>query len=913
MNHSRIRLLGVAVLCASLLAWTDGRSLAQDLPILADDSVYAKKLLDKGFYELAIEVLRKLEAAPDATPQKKQEIGMLMVGAYRALAGRAADLPTREKYIQLANEKVELMAKQFGATPPAEFRYEQAVLLQTQGRSLTKAVKEENNPENKKKLVARAIQVFDQSLALFQGIATEGKAKLAELQKDPEKNAEAIKPVNEITVKAEMQITWIPYYKAMVYEPGQAECKAELAKAVELFGKYIDDHGGDMSLLNALYGKGLCEQLLDKNQDALKSFNEVVEKAEPVEIPEVQGLRAQSAIKWAEVSMTLGNFTDALQAMDKMLKENTAVQKDPRLAAQGMITKAKVLGAKGNALKAKDAEEAKKVYTEAIDLLQQVVQKYPDFAPDVSVQIGIISKASGLDIKLSPEVKLQMVYEVLAARKYDEGIKILREIVDDVKGGVLPATAFKAHTTMAKALSAKGDYANAIKEFDAILRIYGKTQPKDDLAAVEADRAWTIGRSADMRPDDAALQKLYTDSLQQMVDKYPDRPEGQTARYYLAQNLVKAAERTKKPEAYAAAAKAFAVVGTDSKFYGKSRYLEGLSFYNASKLYKAAGKKDEAQQNLKMAEDKLKAIIDNLLSTGSGEDWHMDAIALLAEIYNDLGQFDKANEVVDQVIKRFPEIAAKSARINQIRLNAYIKAGKLPDAVAVVDKLAASPDSEPLVLLQGYMKLADAYQKQGLQLMKEGKTPEADKAFGTTSDLLTKALPYAPKDDMRVLSWLVKTSYDVKSYDTCTGFIDLIEAAYKEAGKAPDQTLWGLRIMKAKCFKAKGKWTDDGLKLLDELVKAYPKSAAIKMLQASVLMGRGEWKPALDIWDEVDAGMKEGTPEWFDAKYNRALCYFNLGDKSRALDIIKIIETLNPAMGGPEMKQKFEELKKKCK
>ena len=98
------------------------------------------------------------------------------------------------------------------------------------------------------------------------------------------------------------------------------------------------------------------------------------------------------------------------------------------------------------------------------------------------------------------------------------------------------------------------------------------------------------------------------------------------------------------------------------------------------------------------------------------------------------------------------------------------------------------------------------------------------------------------------------------------------------------------------------------MKLLDQLTQQYAQVASIKMLRASVHESKKEWDKALALWYEVVNGVKPRSPDWWEAKYHIALCYYGLGDIKQGNAIIKQLKALHPRMGDPEMKKKFEDL-----
>jgi len=906
----RCRRFAAALSLAMLLLVGARAGYAQEaLPLLDDDFAYGKKLSAAGFEDLAVEIYERLGVRPGLTPKQKQDIGNLEVDAYRTLASRAPDLATRDRYLALADQKIQSMVKELGETSlTPQFRYQQAQVLQTQGRSFAKAVKEEGNAERKKTLIAQGVKKFDECTVMLDQVAKDTKAKIEALRiKDPVGSEEAVRPLNEVVIKAELQRAWTPYYKAQLYEATQDEYKTDLSQAVDRFGKFIENYEGDMSMLMARYGRGLSYELLGRPSDAQADFGKVVELIDTAgAIPEVQPLKARCTIKWAEVSAALGQYNEALAALDRMLKDNPALQSDATLAELALLTKGKVLGTRAAKLKEEgNAAEATKLYKQAVDALREVIQKNGPSAFEASGLIAKYVRDSGMG-NLDPESRLALATAMFGEKKYKESIAELQKITAGAGEGVTPDVSFKARWMLAVALRNTGEFQQSVKEFDSILRLYG-SQPKKELAKVALEHAWTLGAYAKANPDKPELDKAYVDALKRLADQYPDTEEGVDARYYHAESL---RQRAGTAEKFEAIAKIYAEVPETSQFHGRAHYLEGLCYYNIYKVY--SGNKDaknpKAQEALKTAKEKLLAVFENLPPPKSGEDWHVEAARTLADIYMDLKQPKEALDVLDMVTKKYEELALGNPKMLATRLNVYVKMGQLQEASAVVDELAQK-NADAEVLLRGYLTVGDAYLKEGDRLIKEGKLQEGVKQHETAGGFFAKALPYVGKDDLRIFDWLASKCFLVHDYETCIKAIDSVEKFYTDGGQKADTNLWRLRILKARCYEAMSHWPPEALALLKQLEAQYPQVASIKVLRAGVHESKKERQDALKLWDEVDAGVKPGSEDWFNAKYHRAKCYYELGQKDRGNEIIDGLKVLNPDMGGPQMKAKFEALR----
>ena len=911
-NQTKRRWFATALtLSVLLLAGTRPASAQENLPLADDDLTYAGKLVARGFEDLAVELYERLAARPGLTPNEKQDLGRRMVDALRALAARTPDLADRSAYLSRADRKINELVKEFGQrvlTP--EFRYQQALVLQTEGRSLAKALKDTGDADRKKTLADQGAQKLDDCAKLLDQIASEMKAKIdAERTKDPIGYQEKVRDVEIALIKAELQRAWTAYYKADLYEVEDEQRQTNLSEGIRLFGKFVDDYPNVMAMLNARYGRGLCYKLLEKWTEALDDFGGIVKMIDEAgAIPEVQPLKARCTIEWAEISAREGKYDDAIAGLDKMLTENPALQDDPKLAELGLLTKGEVLGGKGLKLKKDgDADGASKVLLQAIAVLREVVRMGGVYSYKASELMAVYAKASGME-NLDPESRIALAEALLREGKYDDSIVEVRKVLDDVGADVSRESSFKARRLLAFALRSTRAYEDAVKEYQAVLRLY-TDQPREELAKVHLQYSLTLGMYAKASPSRDDLDKAYVSSLMEMGEKYPETSEGANARYYYGEALK---QRAGSPAKWEEAARVYAEVTPRSKYYGRARYLEGLCYYNVCKVYstKRDEKNPKAQQALKTAQEKLVDVIQNLPPPKAGEDWHVEAARTLADIHLDLGNPQEALNVLDMVAKKYPGLTVGNPKVLAIRLQIYITMGKLEEAVAIVDELAQKK-AESDVLLRGYMTLGDAYQKEGDRLKKAGKLAEGDKAHKTAAGLLKMALQYVKEDPVRMLNWLAARLFVLKDYESCIQSIDTVEKAYQDEARKADSLLWRLRVLKAKCYESMGYWPDEGLKLLEQLEKQYPEVASIKILRASVHETKKEWAEALLLWDQVEEGVKPRTPDWFDAKYHRALCHYMLGDVKRGNEIIDSLEALHPEMGGPEMKAKFKALREK--
>jgi tetratricopeptide (TPR) repeat protein len=108
----------------------------------------------------------------------------------------------------------------------------------------------------------------------------------------------------------------------------------------------------------------------------------------------------------------------------------------------------------------------------------------------------------------------------------------------------------------------------------------------------------------------------------------------------------------------------------------------------------------------------------------------------------------------------------------------------------------------------------------------------------------------------------------------------------------------------------------EALREYEFLAKTYPRDAEIQEAFARLLASRNDAassKQALERYRAIERRSPRGSPRWFRAKYAVAELQLRLGNREKAAKIITLLELLYPELGGPEMKEKFRELRRRTK
>jgi len=107
----------------------------------------------------------------------------------------------------------------------------------------------------------------------------------------------------------------------------------------------------------------------------------------------------------------------------------------------------------------------------------------------------------------------------------------------------------------------------------------------------------------------------------------------------------------------------------------------------------------------------------------------------------------------------------------------------------------------------------------------------------------------------------------------------------------------------------------ESLGWLRQMATEFPQTVDIQEEFALLLARQSDVKlrqESLERFRAIAQGVPEGSPRWFRAKYMTAWLHAQLGNSGQALDMIRVLETIHPDLGGDELRDRFLRLKKVC-
>ena len=285
-----------------------------------------------------------------------------------------------------------------------------------------------------------------------------------------------------------------------------------------------------------------------------------------------------------------------------------------------------------------------------------------------------------------------------------------------------------------------------------------------------------------------------------------------------------------------------------------------------------------------------------------------ETITLLEPVANALKSANASAEIV-------PLYAATLS----ILLRAHLAVGK-PEAAIADMKILEDVSPSKSALTQLYFELGrnlkdemDALEKKG-DMARYKKTQDAYRQFlqalaGSQAGQSYDSLEWAGESMLNLKMPAEATTVFKRVIDTYTK-----DDAFLKTENAQAKLL-RTRLKLVTALREQGQFNDardmlqpiidENPKLLDPLMEKGYLLEAVATAESS----RGAWDADLSYWKTLALRLRNAPTkreEYFESWYHAANALFHLGKKTEAVSLLKGVMTLNPSVGTPEMKAKYQ-------
>ena len=906
-----------ALLALALAGAPSGARAGED-PRTAE--TFLLQLRERGYFDVASEYIERLRSDPDIGEPLK---GLLDYHEGRALideASRTSELARRRELLDRANTRLEAFIKGRpedattleALVEIARSLYERAHLARLVGEESTDA-------ERKAAKLDEARTTFEQAAEAYSRAAerleADYKSKAGYLPKgDP--RIEARDRVRTAMLDASLKRGMALYELAQSYAADSPERAAALDKALAQFDELYKNNRTELAGLFAQMfqakcyeeqGKigeaiGLYHQLLDQPDQRLRELKRKVHYFYIVALTKRKQfpLAADEAVKWLQAY----DLRDERRSM-----EGVGVYYELARSLDAQITP--------ETPKAERDQAAKKI----AEALAQVIRTPSRFKNDALALLKKYKPNTAVEARdvarLSFDEAMTQGDEALASRDWPRAVSLLR------------------------AAAAKGDPRRDAERIDlarynlAYALFMNKQYPEAEVLAGHLARRrsqWEYAPASSTLALQAILEQYNTPPHVDRagdLDRYvalaeftaatwPEREEADDARIMLGQIHQGRGQ-------YDRAIADFDGVRERSARRLEARTRAGGAHWAKSRALARAGddKKAESDAEAAKAVAILRDALDARKAAGApaGDAGYLGNAADLGSALTDSGKVDEALAVLKPIVEgQTAKEGPAYARLVESYLLAQISAGQVEPAIASMRAVEKSGDGANRAQL--YYKLGRLLEGELDRLRKANEPQKLAKMKESFRTFLLALAESKNGQTFESLRWAAEGLLSLDAGAEAEGVLrGLLEANENDAEflKQPGATerLLRAKVKLAAALRLQKKF-DQADSVLDELMadatyKRYldPQMERGELLDARAEAGQGTWNAACAHWQDLAQKLgrsRTKSESYFEAWYRAAIAYGKQKQVAKARQALTAVMRLNPTVGGPAMKQKYEDL-----
>jgi len=654
----------------------------------------------------------------------------------------------------------------------------------------------------------------------------------------------------QLAAQALYYLNWLHYRGALLYDG--AKRKSLLEQAAGGFAEFATAKSASPIVAESHLGRGLAYLELDKTDWAIADFEAV---AQAKDAPPERVRKARLAL--AEAYIKAGRNADALRASKDALAGATPAD-EPR---------AKLTRARALLMAASTSPGDRAGYrAEASALLGQLQAAGGPWGNRATAIVR-----AGLDnpkIWAGPKAKAEppppsewdVTKQLVAGGKYKEAVPRLERLLasgDEEDRKQQP----EARYLLGIARFRTGDTAGASEAFESVLAAKEHASYRDDAAYLDFKAHEALYAS---NPAPETLP-AYERAITVFVTEYPKHKAAGEARYRLG-------EIRQRQERYADAVAQYAQVHGDPAFEMRAAFATAQC---AVKLLESAPEGTTPDVALKRQADEALKHFWNLIA---GTDFASFGDAPVADLMGqaalmnaylaalaDPPDYEQAVAWLGGFEERYPKLTQQRPQVVKLRLAAFVRLGRLPEAAAEAERPAVA-ELDPTFLDD----LATRLLTTAARLQATGRTDEAAAGKRAALRLSERALAAA---DPNALSDVARRRLRSTA-----------AALYEEAGDR-----------------------DKALALYRDILAGEPDVLSARAGAARVLEAEGKSPEARALWDEIAAAPPERAG-WLEAHYQSARLSMTLGDAPRACTMLREVPPKLIANANADTPKKIQEL-----
>lgn len=882
---------------------------------------FLQELRDHGLHDLALEFIDELRVDPGLPADLKVVLDYQEGRTEIDEAAKTGDLVHRRELLEQARTKLESFVKAQPNHPLArEAMVQGARMLVERGHLALLLADDSQDPAQKtlrqtearasfaqaRAAFARAVEQLEPSYKSFSGFIAKGDPRLDERTK-----------VYSSLLEARLQQAVTDYELAQTYPAGSSERGNHLDEALKQFGALYKDYRTQMAGLTAQMWQAKCYEEQGKIGEAIGIYKSLLDQPDPRLRP------LQRFVGYFHI-VALAKRKDYALAADEAARWLEKYSRREELRSQEglgvLLELARNIDAQmGQATTKADRQQASKRIVDAVSQVVRYTSPYKNDALALLKKYKPTAAARTEELaRLSYDDAMGQADESIASRDWERAIALYKaaERKADPRREIDKTNRARYNLSFCYYMNKQFYEANVLAEHLARRYPQGGLSPKAVEIGMQAlAEAYNTYTEVDRAGD---LERLI-DLAKYAAATWPDREQGDDAHINLGMIYQGRGQ-------YDQAIAEFAAVRDRSPKKIEAQTRLGAAHWAKSRMLDRRGDKEKAAAESLAAIELLEKSLKARRAAGAGptDAGLIGNAADLAVALTETGKPADAIKLLDPISKaQTTRTGASYARLMEATLLAQINSGQVEPAIVSMKALEQSGSTASRAQL--YFKLGKLLERELDRLREKKDSTGLKKTQQAYRSFLTALSESQSGQTYESLQWAGESLLALDAGPEAEKILRRVlgdaigNPAFLNQSGGPERIL-RTKLKLADALRIQGisdrKKLDEAASMVEELLSQYPRyiEPLIEkgmLLESQAQAGQGEWLAACQHWQDLAQKLSRTRPRplaYFDAWYHAAYTLHRQNENTKARQTLNGIMRLNPGVGSPEMKSKYEQL-----
>jgi tetratricopeptide (TPR) repeat protein len=887
---------------------------------------FLQELREHGYHDLALDFLDQLRTDPKLPAELKATLDYNEGKTLIDEAARTGDLVRRRELLEQARMKLESFVKAQAKHALARDALVQIARMMIERGHLALLQSEETQDAAQKaarvaeartsfmearSAYARAVEELNTSYKSFSGYIPKGESRQEERDK-----------IHAALLDAMLQKGVAEYELAQTFPPGSNERKSHLDEGLKEFDELYKNYRTQMAGLTAQMWQAKCYEEQGKLGEAIGIYKSLLDQPDPRLRP------LQRFVGYFYIAALAKRNEHPLAALEAEKWLKTYSRRDELRSREGLgvlLELAKSIDAQVPELN--DRTERQQAIKRITDAVSQVVRYASPFKNEALALLKKYKPTTAARaeeiIRLSFDDAVAQADEAIAARDWDRAIVLLKAAVGkaDPRRDAVKANNARYNLSFCYYMNKQYYEANVLAEHLARRYPQGGLSPKAAEIGMQAlAEAYNVYAEVDRSAD---LERLI-DLARYTAETWPDREQGDDAHMNLGLIYQGRGE-------YDQAIAEFAAVRERSPKKLESQTRLGAARWAKSRALDRRGEKEKAAAEAQAALDLLGSTLKARQAAGAvpTDPGLIGNAADLAVALTETGKPDEALKLLDPINKaQTSRVGPAAARLLEATLLAQINAGQAEAAIATMKTLEQSGGTASRAQL--YFKLGKLLERELDRLRQRKDAANLSKMQQTYRSFLTALTESKAGQTFESLQWAGESLLSLGAAKEAETVFRRVQTDAINNPSFLNQSGANERLLRTKlklsaALRSQGsedpRKLDESASIVDELLSQYaryiePLVEKGMLLESQAEAGKGEWSAAFSHWQDLAQRLSRIRPRplaAYDAWYHAAWSLYQQKQGKKARQILSGVMRLNPDVGSPEMKAKYDQFLERVK